>query len=60
LENKGTFTVDGLKVTKHVDQAQIDQFVSNLPENKRADMKDILMALHEEGLITIEEISQTH
>lgn len=50
-----TFTVGNLKVTKLVDQQQIEQFVSQLPDEQRADMKDVIMALHEAGLIEIEE-----
>lgn len=51
----GTFTVGNLKVTKLVEQDQIDAFVSTLPPEKKADVKDVIMALHEEGLIDIEE-----
>jgi hypothetical protein len=51
-----TFTVGNLKVTKLVDQSSIDQFVQTLPDEKRADVKDVIMALHEAGLIEIEEI----
>lgn len=50
-----TFEIGGLKVTSHVDKSEINAFVAQLPPEKRADLKDILMALHEEGLITIEE-----
>jgi hypothetical protein len=50
-----TFTVGNLKVTKLVDQQQIEQFVSHLPDEQRADMKDVIVALHEAGLIEIEE-----
>lgn len=50
------FTVGNLKVTKLVDQSQIDAFVSALPPEKKADVKDVILALHEEGLINIEEI----
>jgi hypothetical protein len=51
-----TFTVGNLKVTKKVDQGQIDAFVQTLPPEKKADVKDVIMALHEEGLIDIEEM----
>jgi len=51
-----TFTVGNLKVTKLVDQSQIQAFVDTLPPEKKADMKDVIMALHEEGLIDIEEM----
>jgi hypothetical protein len=50
------FTVGNLKVTKLVDQSRIDAFVSSLPPEKKADVKDVIMALHEEGLINIEQI----
>ncbi|MFW0860950.1 MAG: hypothetical protein AAGT88_02425 [Dethiobacter sp.] len=51
-----TFTVGNIKVTKKVEQAQIDSFVQTLPTEKKADLKDIIMALHQEGLIDIEEL----
>lgn len=50
-----SFVVGTLKVTKLVDQEQINAFVATLPPEKRADMKDVIMALHAEGLIDIEE-----
>jgi hypothetical protein len=50
-----TFTVGNLKVTKKVDQSQIDAFVQTLPPEKKNDVKDVIMALHAEGLIDIEE-----
>lgn len=53
-----TFMVGNLKVTKKVEQNQIDAFVQTLPEEKKADVKDVIMALHEEGLIDIEETTQ--
>jgi len=49
------FTVGNLKVTKLVDQSRIDAFVSSLPPEKKADVKDVIIALHEEGLINIEQ-----
>ncbi len=51
-----TFTVGNLKVTKLVEQTEIDSFVATLPDEKKADVKDVIMALHEEGLIEIEEM----
>lgn len=51
-----TFTVGNLKVTKRVDQGQIDSFVATLPAETKADVKNVIMALHEAGLIDIEEI----
>lgn len=50
------FTVGNLKVTKLVEQAQIDAFVSTLPAEKKQDVKDVIIALHDEGLIDIEEM----
>ncbi|EEG77763.1 hypothetical protein [Dethiobacter alkaliphilus] len=53
-----TFMVGNLKVTKKVEQDQIDAFVQTLPPDQKADVKDVIMALHEEGLIDIEETQQ--
>jgi transcription initiation factor IIE alpha subunit len=50
-----SFLVGNLKVTKLVGQEQIDTFVASLPQNKKADVKDVIVALHEAGLIDIEE-----
>jgi hypothetical protein len=50
-----TFTVGNLKVTKLVEQDQIDAFVATLPPEEKGDVKDVIMALHREGLIDIEE-----
>ena len=50
-----TFEIGGLKVTSHAEKSEINAFVSQLPPEKRADLKEVLLALHEEGLITIEE-----
>ncbi|HOL17166.1 MAG TPA: hypothetical protein PLY40_02625 [Bacillota bacterium] len=50
-----TFEIGGLKVTRHVDKSEINAFVAGLPPEKRADLKEMLLALHEKGLITIEE-----
>jgi hypothetical protein len=49
-----------LKVTKLVEQEKIDQFVATLPPEKKADMKDVIVALHEQGLISIEETGTVH
>ncbi|MCL5982165.1 MAG: hypothetical protein M1571_06615 [Firmicutes bacterium] len=49
------FVVGNLKVTKLVGQEQIDSFVAALPQEKRADVKDVITALHEAGLIDIAE-----
>ena len=50
------FIAGNLKVTKLVDQPQIDAYVATLPPEKKGDVKDVIMALHEKGLIDIEEI----
>ncbi len=50
-----SFIVGNLKVTKLVGQEQIDTFVASLPQNKKSDVKDVIVALHEAGLIDIEE-----
>lgn len=50
-----SFVVGNLKVTKLVGQEKIDSFVAALPQGKKADVKDIIMALHQAGLIDIEE-----
>jgi len=42
-------------VTKLVGQEEIDSFVSGLPPEKKADMKEVILALHEQGMIEIEE-----
>jgi hypothetical protein len=49
------FEIGGLKVTTHVDKNEINAFVAQLPPEKRMDITEVLMALHEKGLITIEE-----
>ena len=51
-----TFTVGNLKVTKLVDQGKIDEYVATLPAETKADVKDVIVALHEAGLIDIEEM----
>lgn len=50
-----TFEIGGLKVTSHVEKEELNAFVATLPPEKRNDIRDVLMALHEEGLITIED-----
>lgn len=50
-----SFVVGNLKVTKLVEQEQIDSFVAALPQEKRIDVKDVITALHEAGLIDIAE-----
>ncbi len=50
-----SFLVGNLKVTKLVGQEKIDSFVASLPQGKKADVKDVIMALHQAGLIDIEE-----
>jgi hypothetical protein len=52
--------VGGLKVTKLVGQEEIDSFVAALPPEKKADMKDVILALHEKGMIEIEETGTVH
>jgi len=47
-------------VTKLVEQDEIDRFVASLPPEKKVDVKDVILALHEEGLIRIEEKGQVH
>ena len=49
------FTVGNLKITKLVDQSQLDAFVSTLPAEKKSNVKDVIVALHE-GQIEIEEM----
>ncbi|SES95407.1 hypothetical protein [Anaerobranca gottschalkii] len=56
MEEKRTFEVGGMRVTKLVNQKEIDQFVQNLPEESKQDVKDVIMALHQQGLIKIEEV----
>lgn len=50
-----TFEVGGIRVVSHVEKDELNRFVGQLPPEKRRDLKDVLMSLHEEGLITIEE-----
>ncbi len=47
-------------MTKLVEQEEIDTFVASLPPEKKADMKDVIVALHEKGLIEIEESGTVH
>ncbi len=49
-----TFEVGGIKVISHVEKDDLNRFVEELPADKRKDLKDVLISLHEEGLITIE------
>ena len=49
-----SFVVGNLKVTKLVGQEQIDSFVAALPQEKKADVKDVITALHGAGLIDVE------
>lgn len=55
LSEKKSFEVGGMKITKLVSQDQIDQFVQGIPEEEKQDVKDVILALNEEGLIKIEE-----
>ncbi|QNO15288.1 hypothetical protein HYG86_11200 [Alkalicella caledoniensis] len=55
MSEKKTFEVGGMKITKLVSQNQIDQFVQTLPEEEKQDVKNVILALNEEGLIKIEE-----
>jgi len=50
-----TFEIGGLKVTSHVEKEELNRFVDGLPPDKKNDIDEVLAALHEEGLITIEE-----
>ena len=50
-----TFEVGGIKVTSHVEKEELNRFVAKLPPEKRQDLKDVLLSLDAEGLITIEE-----
>ena len=43
-----------------VGQEEIDSFVAGLPPEKKADMKEVILALHEKGLIEIEESGTVH
>ncbi|MBT9172831.1 MAG: hypothetical protein DDT21_01217 [Syntrophomonadaceae bacterium] len=51
----GSFVVGNLKVTKLVGQKKIDSFVAAMPQDKKADIKDVIIALHEAGLINVEQ-----
>lgn len=56
MSDKKSFEVGGMRVTKLVSQNEIDQFVQNLPDEDKQDVKDVIMALNQEGLIKIEEV----
>ena len=47
-------------MTKLVGQEEIDSFVAALPPEKKADMKDVILALHENGMIEIEDTGTAH
>lgn len=55
MTDKRSFEVGGMKITKLVSQGEIDQFVQNLPDENKQDVKDVILALNEQGLIKIEE-----
>lgn len=48
-----TFTVGGLKVTRHCTQQEMDEFVGKLSPAQKQDVKDVLKALLSAGLISI-------
>ncbi len=48
-----TFTVGGLKITRHCTQEEMDQFVDKLPLAQKQDVKDVLKELLGAGLISI-------
>ncbi len=49
-----TFEIGGMKVTRHVEKEELNRFVDSLPPEKKGDLNEVLNALHQEGLITIE------
>ncbi len=55
-----SFTVGNLRVTKLVEQDEIDAFVATLTPAEKTDVKDVIMALHREGMIDIEEVEAQH
>lgn len=56
MPGKNSFEVGGMKITKLVTQGEIDQFVQKLPDENKQDIKDVILALNEQGLIKIEEV----
>jgi len=50
-----TFSIGGLKVTRHCSQEEMDDFVGKLPAAQKQDVKDVLKALLSAGMISIEE-----
>lgn len=50
-----TFSIGGLKVTRHCSQEEMDEFVGKLPAAQKQDVKDVLKALLSAGMISIEE-----
>lgn len=50
-----TFTIGGLKVTRHCSQEELDEFVGKLPTAQKQDVKDVLKALLSAGMISIQQ-----
>ncbi len=55
MSNNKSFEVGGMKITKLVPQSEIDAFVQSLPDQEKEDIKNVIMALNEQGYISIEE-----
>lgn len=50
-----TFTVGGLKITRHCTQEEMDEFVGKLPPEQKQDVKDVIRALLSAEMISIEQ-----
>lgn len=50
-----TFNVGGLKITRHCTQEEMDEFVGKLPAEQKQDVKDVLKALLNENMISLEQ-----
>jgi len=54
MANK-TFSVGGLEITRHCTQQEMNDFVDKLPPAQKQDVKDVLKALLNAGMISINE-----
>jgi hypothetical protein len=50
-----TFTVGGLKITRHCTQEEMDEFVGKLSAEQKQDVKDVIKALLNADLISLEK-----
>lgn len=50
---QSTFTIGNLTITRLCTKEQMDAFVDNLPPDKKTDVKEILKALIQAGMIEV-------